>query len=100
VERGISAGPALDRCALLRGPVHEEFATWGPQITFGQGLDYDLPFFVHRFSLRILQADYLFDHVNYRPNETATLNSATLSSGLVLHLGKIKSSGARTHHLK
>lgn len=85
-----SACPPASRCISA-------FATWGQQITVGQGFDYALPWFSHYVSLRILQADYLFDHVNYGPTQnfanasglTAKLSSLTLTSGLVLHLGQV-----------
>ena len=40
---------------------------WGPALTAGGGMDYDLPFFNHRFSLRLFQADYRYIHENYGP---------------------------------
>jgi lipopolysaccharide/colanic/teichoic acid biosynthesis glycosyltransferase len=71
------------------GPVHEEFATWGPQLSFGQGLNYNLPLLHHRFAWRVYQIDYAFDHVNYGPGHKADLNSAMLSTGLALHMGSV-----------
>jgi hypothetical protein len=64
-------------------------ARWGPQITLGGGLDYPLPYFHHHLGARI-QADYLYDHINFAPiSETANFNSGRFSSGIVWRLGSI-----------
>ena len=67
--------------------------TWGPALTVGGGLDYDLPFFDHRFSLRLFQADYEYWHANFGPAEMiggrANVNAARLSTGIVMHFGSI-----------
>jgi hypothetical protein len=77
-------------------------ATWGPQFTVGEGLDYELPWLHHRFAVRIGQADYMYDQVKFTNLFSANLNSLTLSTGLVVHFGKcerktlkLQSSGAR-----
>ena len=44
---------------------HEPYQ-WGPALTAGGGMDYDLPFFDNRFSLRLFQADYRYIHANFR----------------------------------
>jgi len=79
--------------ADIEGPLvpyyGEEFAMWGPQLSLGSGVDYTFPGFDHQISWRVLQADYLFDHVNYGPDQTASLNSVTLTTGLVLHFGHV-----------
>jgi len=73
--------------------------TWGPALTAGGGMDYDLPFFNNRFSFRLFQADYRYIHVNYGPftppptggaiGGRANLSGAELSTGLVAHFGHI-----------
>ncbi len=67
--------------------------TWGPALTVGGGLDYDLPFFDHRFALRLFQADYEYWHANFGPAEMiggrANVNAARLSAGIVMHFGSI-----------
>ena len=73
--------------------------TWGPALTAGGGMDYDLPFFNNRFSFRLFEADYRYIHVNYGPftppptsgpiGGRANLSGAELSSGLVAHFGHI-----------
>lgn len=73
--------------------------TWGPALTAGGGMDYDLPFFNNRFSYRLFQADYRYIHENYGPftppptggaiGGRANLNGAELSTGLVAHFGHI-----------
>ncbi len=45
---------------------HEPY-TWGPTLTAGGGMDYDLPFFDNRFSLRLFEADYRYIHADYGP---------------------------------
>jgi len=68
-------------------------STWGPALTAGGGLDYNLPWFNHRLGLRLFQADYEYFHVNYGPQPVyvgrANSNVARLSTGLVLHFGSI-----------
>ena len=73
-------GPYVDYRQL--GPA------WGPQLTLGGGIDYAVPLFHHRFSLRVAQVDYLYTHANFGSGlGGGNLNSARLSGGLVLHLG-------------
>ncbi len=77
---------------------HEPYR-WGPSLTVGGGMDYDLPFFNHAFAFRLFQADYVYFHEDYGPAVTpptggvlggrANINSARLSSGIVLKLGHI-----------
>ncbi len=72
---------------------------WGPTLTVGGGMDYDLPFFDHRFSVRLFQADYRYIHADYGPSVAvptiyqlggrANLGAAELSTGLVMHFGHI-----------
>jgi outer membrane protein OmpA-like peptidoglycan-associated protein len=67
--------------------------TWGPALTAGGGLDYDLPFLDHRFSLRLFQADYEYWHADFGPQPLtggrANVNAARLSAGIVMHVGSI-----------
>jgi hypothetical protein len=82
------SGPNVpDGPGYYGGTVHQEFANWGPQITLGGGVDYSIPGLQHHLSWRILQADYLFDHVKFGDGHAATLNSASLSTGFLLQLG-------------
>lgn len=88
---------ALAGAVDLGGPNDEPFAAhntqWGPALTVGGGLDYDLPFFNHRLGLRLFQADYEYFHADYGPavafGGRANVDSARLSTGLVLHVGSI-----------
>ena len=80
-------------------PYHEPYQ-WGPALTAGGGLDYNLPK-VHGFNLafRLFQADYVYFHEDFGPavaiptggvlGGRANINSAQLSSGLVLKFGSI-----------
>ncbi len=67
--------------------------TWGPALTVGGGLDYELPFANQRFALRLFQADYQYYHVDFGPapqtGGRANVSSARLSAGLVMHFGSI-----------
>ena len=81
----------------LGGPNDEPYAahpyTWGPALTAGGGLDYDLPFFDHRFALRVFQADYEYWHADFGPQAytggRANPNVARLSTGIVVKFGNI-----------
>ncbi len=71
---------------------------WGPALTAGGGMDYDLPK-VAGFNLafRLFQADYVYFHENFGPinplpgqlGGRANVGNAQLSSGLVLKFGSI-----------
>ena len=74
-------------------------STWGPTLTVGGGMDYDLPFFNNRFSFRLFQADFRYIHANFGPatpvptagitGGRANLNGVELSTGIVTHFGHI-----------
>ena len=88
-------GPNNESPAQLE---HEPYR-WGPTLTAGGGMDYDLPFFDNRFSLRLFQADYRYIHADYGPATTiptggvlggrANLSGVDLSTGIVVHFGHI-----------
>ena len=72
--------------------------TWGPTLTAGGGMDYDLPFWNNRFSLRLFEVDYRYIHANFGPyvpppsgptGGRANLNAVDLSTGIVTHFGHI-----------
>jgi len=79
-------------------PYHEPY-TWGPTLTAGGGMDYDLPFFNNRFSLRLFEADFRYIHANFGPytppptggvmGGRANLNGVDLSTGIVTHFGHV-----------
>jgi outer membrane protein OmpA-like peptidoglycan-associated protein len=88
--------------AKLAGPnsaTYKEPWTWGPTLTAGGGMDYDLPFFNHRFAFRLFEADYRYIHANFGPylgpppaiplGGRANLSGVDLSTGLVTHFGHI-----------
>jgi len=89
------AGPNSNNPAQF---YHEPY-TWGPTLTAGGGMDYDLPFFDHRFSLRLFQADYRYVHADFGPyagiptagvlGGRANLSGVDLSTGIVTHFGHI-----------
>ncbi|MGC2162158.1 MAG: hypothetical protein WA634_09640, partial [Silvibacterium sp.] len=74
-------------------PIAAHAYTWGPALTAGGGLDYNLPWFNHHVSLRLFQADYEYFHVNFGPQAATggrlNADTARLSGGLVLHLGNL-----------
>ncbi len=77
--------------ARVDGPYHNPFR-WGPDLTAGGGVDYEMPFFNHRMALRIFQADYEYVHANFGPDAfggRANINAARLSTGVVFHIGTI-----------
>jgi hypothetical protein len=92
---GRLGGPNSENPATLE---HEPYQ-WGPTLTAGGGMDYDLPFLNGKFSLRLFQADYRYYHADYGPTATvptggvlggrANISGVDLSTGLVLHFGHI-----------
>jgi len=70
---------------------------WGVTLAVGGGMDYDIPFFNNRFSLRLFQADYRYVHADFGPANATTgllggranIGAAELSSGIVTHFGSI-----------
>jgi hypothetical protein len=77
---------------------HEPYR-WGPALTAGGGMDYDLPFFNHRFGLRLFEADYRYIHADFGPYTSiptagtlggrTNLDAIELSTGLLVHFGHI-----------
>jgi len=67
---------------------------WGPDLTVGGGMDYDLPWMNHRFALRVFQADFEYMHADFGPQFSppggrANIDAARLSSGIVIHVGSL-----------
>ncbi|MDR3742348.1 MAG: hypothetical protein P4L40_25295 [Terracidiphilus sp.] len=82
---------ALVGGARIGGPDHEPYK-WGPDLTVGGGLDYETPLLNHRLAIRLFQADYSYMHANWGPGVwrgRANINAATLSAGVVFHVGSI-----------
>jgi outer membrane protein OmpA-like peptidoglycan-associated protein len=94
---GVSSlgGPNNDIPALFE---HEPYTT-GVTLTAGGGMDYDLPFFNHRFSLRLFQVDYRYIHTDFGPAQPipvgqalggrANLSGVDLATGIVTHFGHV-----------
>lgn len=88
---------ALAGAVRLGGPnvpgVIDHPDTWGPALTVGGGLDYELPFMNQRFAIRLFQTDFQYYHVDFGPapyvGGRANVNSARLSTGLVMHFGTL-----------
>jgi hypothetical protein len=88
-------GPNSDVPATFE---HEPY-TWGVALTAGGGMDYDLPFFNNRFSLRLFQVDYRYMHDDFGPQGTiptggalggrTNMDAIELSTGIVTHFGHI-----------
>jgi outer membrane protein OmpA-like peptidoglycan-associated protein len=95
---GLAGGARLGGPNSETGGYHNPYQ-WGPALTVGGGMDYDLPFFNHRFSLRLFQADYQYIHADYGPytpppiygqiGGRANVGAAVLSTGIVAHFGHI-----------
>jgi outer membrane protein OmpA-like peptidoglycan-associated protein len=74
---------------------------WGVGLTAGGGMDYDIPYFKNRFSLRLFEADYRYIHDDFGPytpapvtavpygGGRANINGVDLSAGVVVHFGHI-----------
>jgi hypothetical protein len=91
----------------LGGPNSEPLAThawnyytWGVALHAGGGMDYDLPFYDNRFSLRLFQVDYRYMHDDFGPSieppsltqpigGRANLDAIELSTGLLVHFGHV-----------
>jgi hypothetical protein len=58
---------------------------WGVVLTGGGGLDYNTPLFNHHLALRLVQADYQFNHQDFND-----FNMLRLSAGVVFHIGSIE----------
>jgi hypothetical protein len=80
-------------------PYHNPYK-WGPSLTAGGGMDYDIPWLENRFSLRLFQADYRWIHEDYGlPALMAptggplggrvNMNGIDLSTGIVTHFGHV-----------
>lgn len=88
---------ALAGAARVAGPNANPIAahvwTWGPALTVGGGLDYNLPIFNHHLALRLFQADYEYIHANFGPQPVtggrANIDAARLSTGIVWKFGNI-----------
>ncbi len=80
-------------------PFYHEPYTWGPTVAVGGGMDYDIPFMNHLFSVRLFEADYRYIHADFGPATTVptpgvlggrtNMSSVELSAGLVTHFGHI-----------
>ena len=91
--------------AKLGGPnqsnpfIYHEPYQWGATLTAGGGMDYDLPFFNNKFSIRLFEADYQYVHADFGPavavptagvlGGRANLSGVDLSTGFVTHFGHI-----------
>ncbi|MGC2297534.1 MAG: hypothetical protein WA476_01950 [Acidobacteriaceae bacterium] len=84
-------GPNVSGVGVNVQPKH--IYTWGPALTAGAGLDYDLPFGGHRIAWRLFQADYEYWHADFGPADElggrANVSAVRLSTGLVIHFGSI-----------
>ena len=96
---GLAGGAKLGGPNLSNPFIYHNPYQWGPALTAGGGMDYDLPFFNNRFSFRLFEADYRYIHANYGPYTApptggqmggrANLSGVDLSTGIVTHFGHI-----------
>ncbi|HEY0760476.1 MAG TPA: hypothetical protein VGD59_14590 [Acidisarcina sp.] len=66
--------------------------TWKQSVLAGGGVDYELPFYNHHFSVRMIQADYNFVHPDFGTQLDGTggnagISAFQLTAGLVFHPG-------------
>jgi outer membrane protein OmpA-like peptidoglycan-associated protein len=95
---GLVGGGRLDGPNSHNGTYYNPYR-WGPTLTAGGGMDYDLPFFNNKFSLRLFQADYRYIHTSYGPatppptpgvlGGRTNLSGVELSTGILMHFGHI-----------
>jgi outer membrane protein OmpA-like peptidoglycan-associated protein len=95
---GLVGGGRLDGPNSHNGTYYNPYR-WGPTLTAGGGMDYDLPFFDNKFSLRLFQADYRYIHTSYGPatppptpgvlGGRTNLSGVELSTGILMHFGHI-----------
>ena len=96
---GLAGGAKLAGPNNSGVPFYHEPYTWGPTLTAGGGMDYDLPFHNNMFSIRLFEADYRYVHADFGPyvgvpspgptGGRANLNGVDLSTGIVTHFGHI-----------
>lgn len=97
---GLAGGERLGGPNSDYAPTYEhEPYRWGVALTAGGGMDYDLPWFHHKFSLRLFEADYRYIHADFGPYvgvpTAGTLGGRTnmqaleLSTGVVVHYGHV-----------
>lgn len=84
---------ALFGAADIDGPAHSMY-TWGPAVTAGAGLDYQTPWWQHRISIRLIQADYEYMHTDFAgfpvadyAKQSVGINAMRISAGIVFHPG-------------
>ena len=80
---------ALAGAALIDGPAENPF-TWGPVVTAGGGVDYNVS---RHVAIRIFQADYEYMHADFGSGfygGTASINAARLSAGVVFHASSVE----------
>lgn len=68
----------------------------GPQLTVGEGLDYEFPWPHHRFAVRIAQVDYMHGHID-SPTGAIIINSETFSSGMMMYFGGTRQPALKLH---
>ena len=89
-------GPNNDDPAFFE---HEPYR-WGPALTAGGGLDYNIGYYSNRFALRVVQADYRYVHADFGPyvgpppvgqalGGRTNLSGVDLSAGIVMKFGHI-----------
>jgi len=91
--RWIPYAHVLGGGAKINGPILQKL-TWGYGLTFGGGVDYVLPYFHNFFSIRPIQADFQYSHVDYGPLQpdgieggVGNITNIKLSAGIVARFG-------------
>ena len=79
--------PTIGGSSFYYNPEH-----WGVVLTMGGGINYATPWLHHRLSLRLIQTDYQYTHVDFGPESATTggranIHAARLSTGIVYSIG-------------
>ena len=86
--------------AVKGGPLGQDCNTWGYGGTIGGGFDYILPAFHNRLALRLVQADFMYAHIDNGPIQAGgyyggigSVTSVRASAGLVFRFGNMGPTG-------
>lgn len=81
--------PTINGSTFYYNPEH-----WGPLFTLGGGADYRISWRHHSLTLRLVQADYQYSHVDFGTAQATTggianINAARFSTGIVYSMDRV-----------
>jgi hypothetical protein len=86
--------------AIVGGPLAQTCNTWGYGGTVGGGLDYILPIFHDHLALRLIQADFMYAHIDNGPvrfngfnGGIGSVTAVRGSAGMVFRFGDMNPGG-------